>query len=427
MAGIFKFKLFCRAAVIAMIVLLPAPVSASSEAMLELIKILRDKGNITDSEYELLRNAAVADEEKIKASVSEVRQDAADNIGVANKSMELAGWASKLRLKGDIRLRYQPQDKDPGGSRSRSRARYRLGVIAQPFDDWEVGAGLASGSSDSRSTNQTFTNYFSTKEINLDYAYVQYKINDNLKIIGGKFKNANYLYASSDLLWDSDINPEGFSANYTLNSREGTTFAKGTTFASTTFANSGIWVLSENKSSSIDPHMIYAQIGQNFESGNLFGTLAGTYYTIEDITSLESFGSNGSNSDFNFGGVYSLSGEIGVNDFMDSIIRTSLFMDWVSNSDTETGEDNGYMVGVKASSGPWSIKYSYADLEQNAWPDIFPDADRLDGLTGIKGHEFIFSYKIMNNIVLDVDYYSVRNDLIDEDLNMVQLDLNVKF
>ena len=230
-----------------MIVLLSTPVSASSEAMLELIKILRDKGNITDSEYELLRNAAAADEEKIKDSVSEVRQDVEDDIGVANKSMELAGWASKLRLKGDIRLRYQPQDKDPGGSSNRSRARYRLGVIAQPFDDWEVGAGLASGSSDSRSTNQTFTNYFSTKEINLDYAYAQYKINDNLKIIGGKFKNANYLYASSDLLWDSDINPEGFSANYTHNSGE------GTTFASTTFANSGIWVLSENKSSSIDP------------------------------------------------------------------------------------------------------------------------------------------------------------------------------
>ena len=421
MAGTSKLKLFCWSAVIAMIVLLSAPVFASNEAMLELIKILRDKGNITDSEYELLRNAAVADEEKIEASVSEVRQDVEDDTEVANKSTELAGWASKIRLKGDIRLRYQPQEKDPGGSRNRSRARYRLGVIAQPSiaqpsDDWEVGAGLASGSSDSRSTNQTFTSFFSTKEINLDYAYAQYKINDNLKIIGGKFKNANYLFATSDLLWDSDINPEGFSANYTLNSGRGSTFA-----------NSGIWVLSENKSSSIDPHMIYAQIGQNFESENLFGAFAGTYYTIEDITSLESFGSNGSNSDFNFGGVYSLSGEIGVNDFLDSIIRTSLFMDWVSNSDTETGEDNGYMVGVKASSGPWSIKYSYADLEQNAWPDIFPDADRLDGLTGIKGHEFIFSYKIMNNIVLDVDYYSVKNDLIDEDLNMVQLDLNVKF
>ncbi|MCY4532543.1 MAG: putative porin [Gammaproteobacteria bacterium] len=421
MAGIFKIKLFCRSAFIALIVLLTAPVSASSEAMLELIKILRDKGNITDSEYELLRNAAVADEDKIEASVSEVRQDVADNIGLSNKSMELAGWASKLRLRGDIRLRYHPQDKDPGGSRSRSRARYRLGVIAQPVDDWEVGAGLASGPSDSRSTNQTFTNYFSTKEINLDYAYAQYKINDKLKIIGGKFNNANYLYTTSDLLWDSDINPEGFSVNYTLNSGE------GTTFASTTFANSGIWVLSENKSSSDDPHMIYAQIGQNFESGNLFGALAGTYYTIEDITSLESYGSNGSNSDFNFGGVYTLSGEIGVNEFMDSIIRTSLFMDWVTNSDTETGEDNGYMIGVKASSGPWSIKYSYADLEQNTWPDIFPDADRLDGLTGIKGHEFIFSYKVRNNIVLDIDYYSVRNDLIDEDLNMVQLDVNVKF
>ena len=409
-------KLFFKSTITALIVLLSAPLSASNEAMLELIKILRDKGSITAAEYGLLKDAATADGEKIAVSVSEIGKDVAEKIDATTKSMEMAGWTSKVKLKGDVRLRYQTEDKDSSKRRDRGRARYRLGVIAKPVSGWEVGAGLASGSSDRRSTNQTFTDTFSSKGINLDYSYAQYKFNDNFKVIGGKFKRKKYLYAPSDLLWDSDINPEGFSANYKFDSAGGTTFVNG-----------GAWVLSEDKRSNDDPHLIYAQIGHQFGSENLFGTLAGTWYTIEDITSLEAYDSDGSNSDFKFSGIYSVSAEIGLKDFLNTGMKTSLFMDQVSNGDTSTGEDRGYLIGAKTSSGPWSLKYSYADLEQNAWPDIFPDSDRLGGLTGIKGHEIALSYKIMSNVAIDFDYYSVDDELKDGNQKLLQVDLKVKF
>ena len=387
-----------------------------NSVIMELIDILHNKGSITDDEYGLLKNAAIVDQEQTKATEAEFQQEVEDKISVTAKSMDTLGWASKLKVKGDVRLRYHSQDNNLGNGRGRGRIRYRMGVIAQPTHGWEVGSGFASGPSDRRSTNQTFTGTFSTKEINLDYAYAQYRINNNLKVIGGKFEHASYLYAPSDLMWDTDINPEGFSVNFTHSSEIGTTFA-----------NSGIWVLSESSTSSDDPHMIYVQLGQNFGSENLFGTITGTYYTFEDITSLGSYATNGSNSDFNFGGIYALSGEIGLNELFDNNIEASIFADWVSNSDSVTNEDIGYLVGAKVSNGPWSIKYSYADLEQNAWPDILPDADRFNGYTGIKGHEIILTYKIMHNVALDIDYYAVKSDLINIDQNLLQLDLNVKF
>ena len=49
------------------------PTQATSEAMLDLLKILRDKGSISAQEYELLRNTALADGEKVQGKVNEMQ------------------------------------------------------------------------------------------------------------------------------------------------------------------------------------------------------------------------------------------------------------------------------------------------------------------------------------------------------------------
>lgn len=394
----------------------PNNVFAANSAMLELIEILHNKGSITDDEYSLLKRASVADQEQGDAEKQESQNNAEEKIQVATQTVKAADWASKVSLKGDVRLRFQAQKNDPGLGRRRGRVRYRLGIVAQPTSGWEVGAGLASGSSDLRSTNQSFDSTFSSKGINMDYAYAQYKLNDQFKAIGGKFKFANYLYTASDLMWDSDINPEGFSVNFTHNSELGSTFA-----------NSGIWLLEENGSSVQDPHMIYGQIGQRFGSDSVFGTLAGTFYNISDNPVLGSFMTEGINSDPNFGEIFSLSGEIGHRDLFGNGVRTSIVAEWVTNSDTTTSEDTGYLIGVKAAKGSWSLAYNYADLAQNAWPDIFPDSDRFDGLTGTKGHEVALTYAVMSNVAVGIDFYSVENEVLNLDQNLIQLDLNVKF
>ena len=63
------------------------------------------------------------------------------------RKLESRSWATKVKVKGDIRLRYQYQDTD-GDDRSnaRSRGRYeaRIGII-KPVDNFEAGVGLVSG------------------------------------------------------------------------------------------------------------------------------------------------------------------------------------------------------------------------------------------------------------------------------------------
>lgn len=399
---------FCSAFLIAVTAFSSAPAYAVSETMENLLSILRDKGSITQDEYNALMSAAKSEDEQAKKAAD-------DQMAAVNKSLEKSSWASKVKIKGDVRLRYQYQDQDLSNERTRGRIRYRAGIIGKPMDKLEVGAGLASGGSDQRSTNQTFDNAFSTKGINLDYAYAEYQFTDSFTAIGGKFTRKKWLYQATDLEWDGDINPEGASANFTFNDG----FGKG-------FINTGVWVIDENSGGNDDPFMVYGQIGQKFSSGNIFGTLAGTYYAFGDInapTDISAFaGSNTDpNGDFN---AFNISGELGTKVGNG---KASILFDYINNVDTNTNDDTAFAIGAKYVTGDWQFKYIYADLDANAVPDFLPDSDRFDGLTGIKGHEFIAEYEVLKGIVFGLDYYATEEKATNIDQNILQADVVVKF
>ena len=79
-----------------------APALAVNEAMLDLLKILRDKGSITAEEYDLLRNAARADGEKVEGSLNEMQA----NVDKKTKDMPKINTNGKLEIShGDNKLR----------------------------------------------------------------------------------------------------------------------------------------------------------------------------------------------------------------------------------------------------------------------------------------------------------------------------------
>lgn len=408
-----KLKSICSVVLLALTTAFAMPSFAVNDVMLDLLKILRDKGSLTGQEYDLLVNAAKSDSGQMEGSSKNSKQESKQVIADTGNNSE---WTGKIKLTGDIRTRYQGQWQDGATDRHRGRIRYRLGVIAKPVSGLEVGAGLASGGSDLRSTNQSFDTTFSTKGINLDYAYAQYNFNETLMAVAGKFKRSNYLWRTTDLMWDSDINPEGFSVNYTNDNDLGTTFV-----------NTGIWVLEEIEDSEDDPYLIFGQLGQKFSIGEISATIAGTYYEFREINARDDFFTDDTitNTDFNFDS-FSLSGELSMKDVLVKGSRIGVFADWVKNTDTDTSQNTGYAIGFKAENGAWDFKYIYADLEENAWPDIFPDSDRFDGLTGIDGHEFIFNYDLLKNVSLGLDYYIMENTA-DIDQKLLQLDVVVKF
>ena len=394
------------------LILIVSPIYAANESMMELLRILRDKGTLTQNEYELLVNASKADKERVEVIKN-------DTMGAVSKQLKRAkkaeSWATKVKVKGDIRLRYQYQDTDDGNARSRGRYRARIGIIGKPVDNFEAGIGIASGGTDPRSTNETFDDTFETKDARMDYAYLQYKTG-GLDTIGGKFKRQRYLYQTTDLMWDGDVNPEGFATKYTLKNAYGEAYAAA-----------GVLVLDDNGGSSDDPFMYYGQIAQKFKSGNIYGQIAGMYYALSDYH----FGASDNNrehsavtnTDDNFGG-FGVSAELGTKTDFGKI---SFITDYIKNLSTNTEEDTAYAVGLEWKYGKWKAKYVYADLAHNSVPDFLPDSDRFRGDTGIKGHEFAAGYKLNKRVSLGLDFYATQDDVTKANQEILQLDIKMGF
>lgn len=376
----------------------------------------------------------------IEASIikDETKQQVSAELGKA-RSYAVPSWVQKMKLQGDLRLRhqYERRNSDTEG-RNRGRIRFRLGVIADPLDKIQVGSGLVTGgssTSSARSTNQTMQDFFATKDISLDYAYLRYMPTKNIDAIAGKFTRKAYLWAPTDLLWDGDINPEGASINIAGNLHAD---IDG-------FLNGGVWVLDTNDQvDRPDPYLAYIQGGLKTTQGPVDVKVATTYYNFNGLQGLDPDGSMDTNTrvtgnvlkyDYDSVGV---SAEVGVKKLFKGLPfkmddRIALFGDYVHNPDPDTQAD-AWSFGAKfghkkvQTPGTWQAKYIYAELGKDAFPDIFPDSDRYGGATDRKSHEIVTSYAWKNNVIFAVDYYKSDKRKAAKDVeHVVQADVLVKF
>ncbi len=79
------------------LILIASPIHAANQSMMELLRILRDKGTLTQNEYELLVNASKADKERVEVIKN-------DTMGAVSKQLKKAkkaeSWATKVKVKG---------------------------------------------------------------------------------------------------------------------------------------------------------------------------------------------------------------------------------------------------------------------------------------------------------------------------------------
>ena len=188
-----------------------APQAKAGEVDL-LVQKLVEKGILTPGEGATL--------------ITETKEEVKKQLA-SGKSESVPSWVQNVKLKGDFRFRYQYDRHTTTKNENRARIRARVGVQAKVNDKMKVGVGIATGkSSDPRSTNITLgqdgiisgtstsdSNPGSFKNIILDYAYGSYVVNNNMTLTVGKFSNP--LWRVTDLLWDSDMNPEGFNVSLT--------------------------------------------------------------------------------------------------------------------------------------------------------------------------------------------------------------------
>jgi polyhydroxyalkanoate synthesis regulator phasin len=391
-----------------------------------LVRKLVEKGILTELEAKELLVDIRTEAAKEKAELEQAAQEAAKKEA-ERKMVKLPKWVEKMDLKGDLRLRYEHKDRDFTADRDRGRFRLRLGVETEPVDKVEVGFGLASGGDDPRSTNQSFSDTFSSKNIVIDYAYAKYEPLKWLSFSGGKIKNP--IYAASDLLWDSDIRPEGAAAefNWELNPNL-------ELFFTPTF-----FILDEISGSSKDPYMYGLQPGFQWKiKDDIRFKLAGTYYGFDNVQGGTLEHSEDTNTlengvlKFDYDS-FALEGGIGFYD-LGIVPHVAFFGQYIKNFDPDE-ENEGYLAGFRfghrklKNFGDWQFKYQYKRLERDAWPDVFPDSDFFGGATNAKGHEGIFKFGLTKNILLQADYYdSERIEGSPETSEkLLQLDLYMKF
>jgi hypothetical protein len=234
--------------------------------------------------------------------VDELESKVLDDI--AAKQHKTA-WAEKIKLSGDLRLRYQQDFKNKenedrlGGSgveptnidRQRWRYRARLGVKADLIDPRKVNVGkvqaglrLSSGNqADPVSTNVTIGDYFNKDNVFFDRAYLKWKWKPLEQIWGGKLpqfemtagRMANPFF-STDLVWDSDVNFEGVTMKLTSDIVQGNSWR--------TFITAGAYPLDEYEFREDGKWLYGFQLG--FEHKPFWGLnykLAAGFYDFQNI------------------------------------------------------------------------------------------------------------------------------------------------
>ncbi|OUS02289.1 hypothetical protein A9Q90_09570 [Gammaproteobacteria bacterium 54_18_T64] len=337
-------------------------------------------------------------------------------------------WTERLKVKGDLRYRYENID-DEGKSqdRNRSRLRARIEAQAQINDAWKIGLGLASGSDDPVSSNQSLGGAGSSKDINLDLAYFDWSGLDNSHVIGGKFKNPFHTPGKHSLIWDGDYRPEGLAFKYD----------NGSIFANAAY----LYLESDDKAGAQDEESIWGlQFGFNSELSESTQVIIGlSYYNLPVAGSTTFYG----DPDDSFGNTLVMeNGELvyqhnyeelelfGELKFQVGQLPASLFVDWVENQDAdanETGWATGFKLGAAKTPGSWQFGYIYQDLEADAVFGLTTDSDFAGGGTNGKGHILKAAYALDKNAVLAINYFINEKGDQEDDFDRLQMDLKLKY
>ncbi len=341
-------------------------------------------------------DAKKARHEEVKAIIKDISADAG--------SRTTPGWLDNLKLYGDLRLRYHfahfNKRKEDRPSDNKGRFRLRLGGQKTWLDkQLEIGFRLATGSSDDpTSTNQTFTGNFSEKNLWVDLAYAKYQP-DALKgvtIVGGKMKNP---FFHTNMIWDSDVNPEGVWAVYKysgLGSIE-------------PFAGFGFFQL-DNNSSDPDATLHAYQAGATWKiTRDVKWTSALAYYDYghyeDNFSRAKSNTESGGRLTAEEFNILNLTNTVGWRAFG---FPMSAFVDYAHNCGNELGGQSdafavGYKVGENKKKGDWSGSYKYAYIQQNATVAAFNDSDF--GNTNRKGHQWGAKYNLLDSVTAGVNMF----------------------
>ena len=308
--------------------------------------------------------------------------------------------AAEYTIKGDIRYRYENREDDGVTAKSRERIRARIGVYGDATETISFGTRIATGGTGVTSTNQDLDGSAANKSIGLDLAYMTI---DSLLFEGvdttlGKMKQP--WKSVSDLIYDSDVTPEGIAFNYA---------------AGNISYHVGHFILDEQLGD--DAQLASAQVVLDVSDTLTVGT---SFYTFSNMENNPLAKKSDNTTD-----------EFELTEFFASYkikstpLPLSLFANYVENGAVDA-DNTAYMVGAKTKQGAWSFAYNYRDIEINAIYDEWADSDFHNGGTGGDGHKYKVKYALRDNLSLGATYFDTETEA-GEEVNTLQVDLVAKF
>lgn len=376
------------------------------------------------------------------------------NVAQSTPAVIPKSWVDSIMIKGDLRYRYETINDDSAFdankknyTRQRDRIRARVQAEAKCSDRLKGVVGLTTDegigqTGDPIAGNQTLTGGGSKKPVFLDLAYLDYNFFGDdpyeLHAVAGKMKNP-FITLPDDLVWDSDLTPEGLA----LKGQMDLGFA-------TVFANGGyIWI--QERSSSEDSMFYGAQLAARVEFMPELALTVGAGYNnyanvqgfdvVDYVTPAGSYG----NSTVNGTVSGSTTNKAWKSEFTPLVIfaqvdafvmgvPVAVFAQSLNNDKADT-ENQGLLYGVSIGKArnprTWEIGYSRSKVEKDSTLAMWTDSDRWGGGTDGQGHKIYAKYQILKNLQAGVTYFKDEKVISDaartKDYDRLQVDLLASF
>lgn len=348
-----------------------------------------------------------------------------------------------LSVSGDVRLRHENIDKTTLGQADRSRQRFRLRIAsdAELPENVTLRLRFASGTGEQNSTNQSLDNGSTQKELWIDRAYLVWKPRPGVTLQGGRQATPLWVPYTADVVWDDDLNPEGFGQSLEAvmpgNLR--------------LFANALQMVGDEDSGSTADQWEFSGQVGAEapLAGPRLKAAAAYHHWTNTRNSTLGQAAMEGNRriaagpsagalaNDF---GVAELTAEAAFPVFGTTLTPGgTLIKNLAAKHQQRDGHrlgDTGYQVGARlgkaAAAATWEAAYYYKVSEVDSTPADFADSDFGDGGTNRQGHIGWLAYNPREWLQAKFKTYVTRviNDSEPpgrDHINRYQFDLSVKF
>jgi hypothetical protein len=351
-----------------------------------------------------------------------------------NSNAMLLDVMKRFTLGGDFRLRYQHFDPQSAVDEDIYRMRMRLKGKFHISKDLDINFRLATGGKgagaqeNNTSTNQTLDNTFAFKEVVFDQAYVEWaptfgRVKTNL--LGGKMPNP---FHRSELVWDSDVTPEGLSETFT--------YKMGDTKLQGIF---GQYILEEQDGNGqgVELYAFQGVLTQKTRIGKF--KVSGAFYNYEDAES-----STGIVDFDNTSGVEIKLVDV-IGEWSEKVYgqKLKLFAEYVENTGdfpTTVSELNkGWQVGAKYGKsgkelGDWDLKVIYRVSQRDAVFAGLDDSDFAGGDntpgsgSGQRGWEAGGGIGLAKGIKLGITYFANNSERGPSEVRRtLQTDLKFKF